>query len=273
MSTTTYRGEFGNYVPEWNRESVLMSILSMFEGYGFRPTIKAVGEQGFELTLDDNGSFNDNGSASRQSQEHTILDKLRFNYHVKSCEKVSSVKRSYITEHDGEYTVHGHTGREFGTYKSKGEAEKRLKQIEYYKNHPDAGKSSSFKAGLYETDEQWEDPRHTRVHKEEMRGEANPEGDLSCPHCGHSGDDFVAVDHTPEGAVLTCPGCSRNFKEAHRVSLASFCSTCGSDDLMDLGYDSVTDQINLKCGSCDEEFWTEALPHETSIGSGRFLAS
>ena len=35
---------------------------------------------------------------------------------------------------DGTYKVYSHTGREFGTYKTKAEADKRIAQMEMFKN-------------------------------------------------------------------------------------------------------------------------------------------
>lgn len=48
---------------------------------------------------------------------------------------MNALAKDYITSRNGQYTVHGHNGRGFGTYSSKVEAEKRLEQIEWFKKH------------------------------------------------------------------------------------------------------------------------------------------
>ena len=44
-----------------------------------------------------------------------------------------SARHDYITESGGKYTVHAESGKPMGAYGSKGEAEKRLREIEYFK--------------------------------------------------------------------------------------------------------------------------------------------
>ena len=45
----------------------------------------------------------------------------------------SSARHDYITESGGKFTVHAESGKPMGAYGSKGEAEKRLREIEYFK--------------------------------------------------------------------------------------------------------------------------------------------
>ena len=50
-------------------------------------------------------------------------------------EKVENTKiQNYITESNGKFIVHAESGKKLGEYDSKSEAEKRLKQIEYFKH-------------------------------------------------------------------------------------------------------------------------------------------
>ena len=46
----------------------------------------------------------------------------------------TSARHDYITESGGKFTVHAESGKHMGTYSSKGEAEKRLREIEYFKH-------------------------------------------------------------------------------------------------------------------------------------------
>jgi len=48
--------------------------------------------------------------------------------------KDSTARHDYITESGGKFTVHAESGKHMGTYSSKGEAEKRLREIEYFKH-------------------------------------------------------------------------------------------------------------------------------------------
>lgn len=50
----------------------------------------------------------------------------------------SCQSRDYITESNGQYTVHAESGKHLGTYGSKSAAEKRLRQIEYFKHRGDS---------------------------------------------------------------------------------------------------------------------------------------
>ncbi len=50
---------------------------------------------------------------------------------------MNKIAKDYITEGNGKFTVRSHTGKEMGEYATKAEAEKRLKQIEYFKNAGD----------------------------------------------------------------------------------------------------------------------------------------
>ncbi len=45
-----------------------------------------------------------------------------------------TVANDYITESDGKFTVHAESGKPMGTYRSRAEAEKRLREIDYFKN-------------------------------------------------------------------------------------------------------------------------------------------
>lgn len=48
------------------------------------------------------------------------------------------IASDYITENNGKFTVHSHTGKSMGSYPTCAEADKRLKQIEYFKHAKDA---------------------------------------------------------------------------------------------------------------------------------------
>lgn len=207
---TVYKGEFGNYVTEWNQESILLSILAQFQGFGFQPEIEPVGKEGFRLTLNDNGDFNGTGSASKIAQEKEILDKLRFNFHVKNIEKSSA----HVFNEDS------------------------LKESSIVGDHPEQHDDWEYKnIGGMETPQQ---ERHI--------GE---DEDLRCPECHQ--EDFL-MDEYPK---VTCKGCGSRFimKDASKKAVLTFCSSCGSEDLEDLGYDPATEQVQMRCGSCQDEEW------------------
>lgn len=44
------------------------------------------------------------------------------------------IETFYITKQGSEYVVHAESGKELGRYKTRAEAEHRLKQIEYFKH-------------------------------------------------------------------------------------------------------------------------------------------
>lgn len=51
---------------------------------------------------------------------------------------MNQIARDYITEENGKFTVYSHSGKAMGSYPSREEADKRLRQIEYFKNAGDA---------------------------------------------------------------------------------------------------------------------------------------
>lgn len=210
---TVYKGEFGNYVTEWNQESILLSILAQFQGYGMGPEIKAVGKEGFELTLDDSGNFNGNGAANKLAQEKEILDKLRFNFHVKNITKSSA----YCFNEDS------------------------LKESNIVGDRPTDN-----------THDDWEYENIGGMPSETPQAQVHGDQELACPGCGHSGGDFVALTHD-ENPTLACPNCQGTFVMTGmvRTPMITTCSSCGSDDLEQVDMDNFS--VLTRCASCDEE--------------------
>ena len=64
--------------------------------------------------------------------------------------KDSAARHDYITESGGKYTVHAESGKPMGAYGSKGEAEKRLREIEYFKHRGDAAARHDILKGQLE---------------------------------------------------------------------------------------------------------------------------
>lgn len=69
-------------------------------------------------------------AAQYVNESKTIEDEELIEYTAEDTER-----KNYISHEGGKWTVHAESGKEMGTYKTKEEALKRLREIEYFKHH------------------------------------------------------------------------------------------------------------------------------------------
>jgi ADP-ribose pyrophosphatase YjhB (NUDIX family) len=132
-------------------------------------------------------------AAQYVNESKTIEDEELIEYTAEDTER-----KNYISHEGGKWTVHAESGKEMGTYKTKEEALKRLREIEYFKHHKknddDGMENSNIKhedgkcvvhaksgkeMGTYDTKKKAQD----RLRQVELFGLKN-----ECKSCGH---DYV----------------------------------------------------------------------------------
>lgn len=103
-----------------------------------------VEEYGGQFWVEDAEGGSEDGPYRDKSRAQEVCDKRN-----KAGRYQNSRVQNYISGSDGNYTVHSESGKRLGgPYKTKGEAEKRLEQVEYFK-HQNSGNpySEGWEAG------------------------------------------------------------------------------------------------------------------------------
>lgn len=170
---------------------------------------------------------------------------------------------NYITESGGKYTVHAESGKKMGTYGSKAEAEKRLREIEYFK-HQNSPTPAQAAAGNYKKE-------HIRVHGLDIAIE-NPKGSVRAGRDPETLETWAVTMPCGYGYIKHVPGADGDaldvFVGPDPTSEKVFiidqrnCSTFDYDET----------KCILGCGTKDEARDLYASAFSDGKGLGRIMA-